>query len=101
MTAIGPTTLNILVPALPQLSHRLGSDVSTLQLTVSLYLIGLGGAQLVMGPLSDRFGRRPVLLAGLALCALASLTAIAMSTVESLIVARILQAIGASTGIVV
>ena len=101
MTSIGPTTLNILVPALPQLSHRLGSDVSTLQLTVSLYLIGLGGAQLVMGPLSDRFGRRPVLLAGLALCAVASLIAIVMSSAATLIIARVFQAIGASTGIVV
>jgi MFS transporter, DHA1 family, multidrug resistance protein len=100
-TAIGPTSLNILVPAVPQLSRKLGADIATLQLTVSLFLIGLGGAQLVMGPLSDRFGRRPVLLAGLALTALASLLAIVMSTAESLIVARILQAIGASTGIVV
>ena len=67
MTAIGPTTLNILVPALPQLAGKLRSDVATLQLTVSLYLVGLAVAQLVMGPLSDRFGRRPMILAGLTL----------------------------------
>lgn len=101
MTAIGPTTLNILVPALPQLSNKLHSDVATLQLTVSLFLVGLAIAQLVMGPLSDRFGRRPVVLAGLALTVCASLLALVMSTVESLIVARIMQAVGASTGIVV
>ena len=101
MTAIGPTTLNILVPALPQLSSKLHADVATLQLTVSLFLVGLAIAQLVMGPLSDRFGRRPVLLAGLALTVCASLLALVMSTVESLIVARIMQAVGASTGIVV
>lgn len=101
MTAIGPTTLNILVPALPQLSSKLHTDVATLQLTVSLFLVGLAVAQLVMGPLSDRFGRRPVIIAGLTLTVCASLLALVMSTVESLIVARIMQAIGASTGIVV
>ena len=100
-TAIGPTTLNILVPALPQLAHRIGSDIATVQLTVSVYLLALAGGQLAMGPLSDRFGRRPVLLAGLALTALASLLAIVLSTVESLILARIAQAVGASAGIVI
>ena len=54
MTAIGPTTLNILVPALPNLAVLLGTDAKTVQLAVSLYLIGLASAQLVAGPLSDR-----------------------------------------------
>ena len=54
-----------------------------------------------MGPLSDRFGRRPVILAGLALTAAASVLAISVGTVGSLIVARVLQALGASAGIVV
>jgi DHA1 family bicyclomycin/chloramphenicol resistance-like MFS transporter len=101
MTAIGPTTLNILVPAIPELARRLAADGATVQLTVSVFLLALAGGQLAMGPLSDRFGRRPVLLAGLALTALASFAAIAMSTVAGLIVARILQAIGASAGIVI
>jgi DHA1 family bicyclomycin/chloramphenicol resistance-like MFS transporter len=101
MTSIGPTSLNILVPALPQLARKLNADVGTLQLTVSLFLVGLAFAQLAMGPLSDRFGRRPVLLAGMALTALSSFMAVAMSTVEGLILARVLQAVGASTGIVV
>jgi DHA1 family bicyclomycin/chloramphenicol resistance-like MFS transporter len=100
-TSIGPTSLNILVPALPQLARLLESDAATLQLTVSLFLVGLAAAQLVMGPLSDRFGRRPVLLAGMGLTAAVSLLAIVVATVESLIAARILQAVGASTGIVV
>ena len=100
-TAIGPTSLNILVPAVPELSHQFGTPATTMQLTVSLFLIGLAVAQLVMGPLSDRFGRRPVMLGGLALTVLASLMAIVMPTVESVIAARILQAVGASAGIVV
>jgi DHA1 family bicyclomycin/chloramphenicol resistance-like MFS transporter len=100
-TAIGPTSLNILVPAVPELSHQFGTPATTMQLTVSLFLIGLAAAQLVMGPLSDRFGRRPVMLGGLALTVFASAMAIFMPTVESIIAARILQAIGASAGIVV
>ena len=101
MTSIGPTTLNIVVPALPRMANRLASDVGTIQLTVSIYLLALAAGQLLMGPLSDRFGRRPVLLAALSLTAGASVLAVAISTVESLIAARVLQAIGASAGVVV
>jgi DHA1 family bicyclomycin/chloramphenicol resistance-like MFS transporter len=101
MTAIGPATLNILVPALPGLIERLATDTGTAQLTLSLYLLSLASAQLLLGPLSDRFGRRPVVLAGLALSVVASLAAIATSTIGALIGARIVQAIGASTGIVI
>jgi DHA1 family bicyclomycin/chloramphenicol resistance-like MFS transporter len=100
-TSIGPTTLNIVVPALPEIANRLASDVATIQLTVSVYLVGLATGQLVMGPLSDRFGRRPVILAGLALTSAASVVALSMGTAGSLIVARVLQALGASAGIVV
>src|SRR3954470_7496371 len=101
MTSIGPTTLNIVVPALPQMANRLASDVATIQLTVTVYLLALATGQLAMGPLSDRFGRRPVILAGLALTAAARVLAISVGTVGSLIVARMLQAVGASAGIVV
>jgi MFS transporter, DHA1 family, multidrug resistance protein len=101
MTAIGPATLNILVPALPGLIKRLASDSGTVQFTLSLYLLSLATAQLLLGPLSDRFGRRPVVLAGLALNVAASLAAIAASSIGALIGARVVQAVGASTGIVI
>ena len=101
MTALGPLSLNILVPALPGLVKTLATDLGTVQLTVSLYLVGLACSQLLMGPLSDRFGRRPVALVGLCLTALSSIVGIAAASIESLIVARIVQAVGASTGIVV
>jgi len=100
-TAIGPATLNMLLPALPQLVVLLAAETSTVQLTLSLYLLSLATAQLLLGPLSDRFGRRPVLLAGLALNVGASVAAIAANSIVMLIGARMLQAVGASAGIVI
>jgi len=101
MTAIGPLTLNILVPAVPNLVVTMNTDPDTVQLTISLYLFGLAVSQLALGPLSDRFGRRPVVIAGLALTALSSVVAIAMSSIGALIAARVIQALGASTGLVI
>lgn len=101
MTAIGPATLNILVPALPGLATQLGTDTGTVQLTLSLYLLSLAAGQLLLGPLSDRFGRRPVVLAGLALSVVTSLGAVAASSISALIGARIAQAVGAATGVVI
>jgi DHA1 family bicyclomycin/chloramphenicol resistance-like MFS transporter len=99
MTAIGSMSMNILVPAVPRLASALKSDQETIQLTISLYMLGLAFAQLFAGPLSDRFGRRPVILAGFALTTCASLGAIAMSNAAGLIVARIFQAIGGAAGV--
>jgi DHA1 family bicyclomycin/chloramphenicol resistance-like MFS transporter len=101
MTAIGPLSMNILVPALPGLMTTLSTDAGMVQLTVSLFLLGLAGAQLVLGPLSDRFGRRPVALAGMTLTVLSSVSAIAAESIGALIAARIIQALGASTGMVI
>jgi DHA1 family bicyclomycin/chloramphenicol resistance-like MFS transporter len=101
MTAIAPLTLNIIVPAVPNLALVLGASVDTVQLTVSLYLLVLAFSQLALGPLSDRFGRRPVIIAGLAFTALMSGAALLASGITGLIVARSLQALGASTGLVV
>jgi DHA1 family bicyclomycin/chloramphenicol resistance-like MFS transporter len=101
MTAIGPMALNILTPAVPGLVMTFGTDAAAVQLTLSLYLFGLAASQLVMGPLSDRLGRRPVVLAGLTVAAVSSVAALAATSIEALIVARIIQAIGASTGVVV
>ncbi len=65
MTGVAPISLYMLVPALPVLATTFGGDISVAQMTVSLYMVGIACSQLIMGPLSDKFGRRPVLLAGL------------------------------------
>lgn len=101
MTAVGTLSLNILVPALPVLAAKLQTDLGNAQLTVSLYLLSFATSQLLLGPLSDRLGRRPVILAGMALATLASFAAIFATSITALILARIVQALGASTGFVV
>jgi MFS transporter, DHA1 family, multidrug resistance protein len=98
MAGVSSLSLNILVPAIPGLVTKLATDPASVQLTVSLYLMGLAAAQLVFGPLSDRFGRRPVLLAGLALATIASTAAIFAASITSLVIARVAQSLGASTG---
>ncbi len=101
MTGVAPISLYMLVPALPRLATSFGRDISIAQMTVSLYMVGIACSQIVMGPLSDRFGRRPVLLAGLALMVLASAACIFAQTLPQLIAARFLQALGGATGMVV
>jgi DHA1 family bicyclomycin/chloramphenicol resistance-like MFS transporter len=98
MTGVSSLSLNILVPAIPGLMAKFATDAASVQLTVSLYLLGLAPAQLLFGPLSDRFGRRPVVLTGLALATLAGTAAIFAGTIAALIAARIVQSLGASTG---
>jgi DHA1 family bicyclomycin/chloramphenicol resistance-like MFS transporter len=101
MTGLAPVSLYMLVPALPVLATGFGRDISVAQMTVSLYMVGLACSQILMGPLSDRFGRRPVLLAGFALMIVASAGCIFAETLPQLIVARFFQAVGGATGMVV
>lgn len=99
-TATGPLALNIFVPSMPGLVRVFDTDYATIQLTLTLYLVGVAIAQLAYGPLSDRFGRRPPLLAGLAIYAVASLMCAFAWSVEALIVGRVLQAVGGCAGMV-
>jgi DHA1 family bicyclomycin/chloramphenicol resistance-like MFS transporter len=101
MTGVAPISLYMLVPALPMLAQSFGSDISVAQMTVSLYMVGIACSQIIMGPLSDRFGRRPVLLAGLGLMVAASAAGCFVESLPQLIVARFLQALGGATGMVV
>jgi MFS transporter, DHA1 family, multidrug resistance protein len=101
MTGVAPISLYMLVPALPLLAKSFGRDISIAQMTVSLYMVGIACSQIIMGPLSDRFGRRPVLLAGLGLMVAASTACIFAQTLPELIAARFFQALGGATGMVV
>jgi MFS transporter, DHA1 family, multidrug resistance protein len=101
MSGVAPISLYMLVPALPVLASMFGRDISVAQMTVSLYMVGIACSQIIMGPLSDRFGRRPVLLAGLGLMVAASAGCIFAETLPQLIAARFFQALGGATGMVV
>ncbi len=101
MTGIGPISLYMLVPVLPVLATTFGRDISVVQMTVSLFMLGLAISQLVTGPLSDRFGRKPVLIAGLGLMVIADVGCIFAQTLPQLIAARFLQALGGATGMVI
>ncbi|MCP5371381.1 MAG: multidrug effflux MFS transporter [Hyphomicrobiales bacterium] len=100
VTAIGPMALNIYLPSMPGLQRVFDVDYAVVQLTLTLYLIGLAAAQLVYGPLSDRLGRRPVLLAGLSLSLVGTLSCLVAPSIAWLIVGRLVQAVGACAGMV-
>jgi DHA1 family bicyclomycin/chloramphenicol resistance-like MFS transporter len=101
MTGVAPISLYMLVPALPNLATTFGGSISIAQMTVSLYMVGIACSQMIMGPLSDRFGRRPVLLAGLGLMVAASVGCMFAESLPQLIAARFLQALGGASGMVV
>ncbi|MBA4503241.1 multidrug effflux MFS transporter [Marinobacterium marinum] len=95
-----PLALNAFVPAMPDAAQALHTDIGTIQLTFTAYLLTLAFGQLISGPLADYFGRRPVLLTGLGLHIAGSLLAAQAANVESLIAGRVLQALGGSTAMV-
>src|SRR5205823_10019505 len=101
MTGVAPISLYMLVPALPVLATTFGRDISIAQMTVSLYMVGIACSQIIMGPLSDRFGRRPVLLAGLGLMVAASAACLFAGTLPQLLAAPFLQALGGASGMVI
>src|SRR6202046_4583476 len=100
MTACGTLGMHVIIPALPATARALGISAGTAQLTITLYLIGLAIGQLLYGPVSDRFGRRPVLLTGLSLFTVASVVTAAAPPAGILIVARSVQSIGGCAGLV-
>lgn len=100
MTGIGPFTMQIIIPSLPAMAMALAVPYGTIQLAVTLYLIGVALAQLLYGPLSDRFGRKPLLLGGLSIFLVGSVAAALAPSAGWLIAARVLQAVGSCAGLV-
>lgn len=99
--AIGPLTIDMYLPALPAIREDLGTTSAQVQLTLTGTLVGLAAGQLVIGPLSDRLGRRRPLLAGTALHVVASLLVVVAPSMAVLGVLRVLQGVGcAATGVV-
>ena len=97
---MGPLTTDMYLPSLPDIARQLGASTAQVQLTISAYLIGFAVGQILYGPVSDRHGRKPVLLAAVALYCVASLACALSTSIEMLIVSRFVQALGGSGGIV-
>ena len=101
LSAFGPMAIDFYLPSFPTLALAFSTNVEHVQLTLSAYFIGLAGGQLLYGPLADRFGRRKPLLFGVLLFTVASVICSMASSLEWLIAARFLQALGGCAGIVI
>ena len=100
ITATGPLAMQIFLPALPVVQADFATTAGVVQLTLSLSMVAIALSTLAYGPASDRFGRRPVLLAGLAVFVLGSLLCAVAPSVEILVAGRIVQAAGGAAGMV-
>ena len=99
ITLAGTLAMHMFVPALPDAAQQLDASSSQAQLTITVYIIGLGLGQLIYGPLSDSLGRRPMLIVGLSLYTVAGIGAFFAPTMEALIALRLLQALGGCAGL--
>jgi len=100
LSAIGPLTTDMYLPSLPDIARQLNASTAEAQFTISAYLIGFAIGQIFYGPVSDRHGRKPILIAAIALYCIASLACSLSTSTEMLIVARAFQALGGCGGIV-
>jgi len=97
ISALQPFALNVLAPATPGLARALATDYATIQLTLTVYLATVAVTQLFVGPISDRIGRRPCILAGIGLFLLGSLLGALAGSIETLLMSRVVQAAGGGT----
>ena len=99
ITVSGTMGMHMFVPALPQAAQGLAASAGQMQMAISIYIIGLAVGQLVYGPVSDAFGRRPLLMVGLSLYAVGGVAAALAPGLRTLLIARLLQALGGCAGL--
>src|SRR5690606_16123327 len=90
-TALAPLAIDMYLPAMPPLTADLGASVERAGQSIAVFLFGLAGGQLVAGPLSDRFGRKPLIVFGLALFAASAVVAAVTTSFAVLLASRLLQ----------
>ncbi|QIW10798.1 multidrug effflux MFS transporter [Francisella sp. LA112445] len=98
MVSLGPFGDTIYAPALPELKKILGTDYPHVQLTITSYLLGYSISQILYGPFSDRFGRKPIMLIGSCFFIISSVICLFSEHIDTLIYARLLQGFGAAAG---
>jgi DHA1 family bicyclomycin/chloramphenicol resistance-like MFS transporter len=101
LTVFGPISMDLYLPALPALTVEMGAATSVAQLTVTACLVGLAAGQLIAGPVSDRYGRRGILLIGTVAYILTSLLCALSPSIEVLLLARVVQGLAGGVGIVI
>jgi DHA1 family bicyclomycin/chloramphenicol resistance-like MFS transporter len=101
LIAVAPLAMDIYLASMPSMAKALHASSEKVQLTLSLYMYAWGAAQVIVGPLTDRFGRRPALIGGLSLFVAASVVCAAARNIDTLIAARIVQAAAMATVAVV
>jgi MFS transporter, DHA1 family, multidrug resistance protein len=101
VASLGPITIHIIVPVLPDIAREFGAGGAGTQLALTLGLIAMAVATLIHGPASDRFGRKPVLVVGLGLFFIGSLICLWSPSINVLIVGRVIQSFGGAAGLVV
>ena len=99
ISTLMPLSLSVYLPSLPDMVTAFDTSNTMVQLTISVFLAAMALGQIVVGPLSDRYGRRPVILAGTALYILGSALCVVAPTIEILILARAIQAVGSCAGV--
>ena len=101
MVAFGPMSIDMYLPAMPAIAADLGAGSGAVQLTLSAFFLGFAAGQLIYGPMSDRFGRRPIIIGGVALYVISSGFCALSADVDQLVAMRFLHAIGGSAAAVV
>jgi len=100
MVTLAPFAMDIYLPGLENMVRDFHSSYGTVQLTISLYMLGFALSQLIFGPLSDHYGRRPIFFIGISIFLVGSLSCFFAPTIWFLIIARFLQALGGCVGLV-
>ena len=100
LTGLGPLSMDMYLPSLPAIGQALHASTAQVQLTISSYLLGFAVGQIVYGPISDRFGRRPVILIALIVYGIGSVFCAVTQSIETLTAVRFVQALGGAGAIV-
>ncbi|HCD51181.1 MAG TPA: Bcr/CflA family drug resistance efflux transporter [Balneolaceae bacterium] len=101
LTAFGPLSIDMYLPSLPHIAEDLNTSLGSVQFSLSAFFIGLASAQLLYGPFTDRVGRKVPLYVGMTIYFISSLVCAFAPNIETLIIARVFQALGSSAGVVV
>ncbi|WP_029109895.1 multidrug effflux MFS transporter [Mycobacterium sp. URHD0025] len=100
LTAVAPLSIDMYLPAFPAMAEEFGTSASAVQFTLTAFMVGLASGQLIIGPLSDRFGRRPLMLAGTLVCVLAGVACALAPNIALLTAFRFVQGFSGAAGVV-